>query len=285
MTSLLPHTPSATSKIDIGSISLSVTSFAGNGPRILLVHGIGSSGATWYPVIDRLAEHLSPITVDLRGHGLSDKPASGYHYNDYASDLDALVDALNLDPPLIMGHSLGGVVTLWWAMQHPDKARALIIEDSPLVSSLRFRPAFDAWILLNVMPYELLKRLYARENPEWPESVVQTRARLMKVTHRSVFTELRDTTLRRFHLDHSGHMKDIAAPVLYFHGDPETGSLVDPKHVATLPEHLPGVEIVQIPGGTHSMHRGQRDAFMDAVLRFLRHHGIIGADRATEAST
>jgi pimeloyl-ACP methyl ester carboxylesterase len=72
-------------------------------------------------------------------------------------------------------------------------------------------------------------------------------------------------------------MRSIRAPVLYIHGTPRTGSLVQEDHVTDLPNHLPHVEIVHIRNGSHTMHRDQPEAFLIAVERFLRNHDIIGA--------
>src|SRR5699024_7562122 len=135
------------------------------------------SGHTWDPMIDDLARDFSPITFDLRGHGQSAKPGSGYLYDDYIADLEALLAALDMDHPLILGHSLGGIITLWWAAQHPDQAKALVIEDSPLRSGEEFRPAFEGWLQLNAMPYDELVDAYTAEHPEWPREIAETRAR------------------------------------------------------------------------------------------------------------
>lgn len=72
----IPTTPATTSAIDAGDCSLHVTTYAGHGPELLLIHGIGSSSAGWHSVIDDLARDFSPITVDLRGHGQSDNRTS-----------------------------------------------------------------------------------------------------------------------------------------------------------------------------------------------------------------
>jgi pimeloyl-ACP methyl ester carboxylesterase len=275
--SYIPTTPGTTRMLDIGGVAIHARIYDGNGPEVLLIHGIGAASPTWFPIIDTLARHVTPITIDLRGHGLSGKPDAGYRYNDYATDLDALITELGLERPIVLGHSLGGMITLWWAMQHPGKARALMIEDSPLETGFRFRPALDGWILLNALPYELIKLHYAREHPDWPEHLVEIRSRIMKVAKRAVFTELRATTLRRAHLDDNGAMSSIQAPVLYVHGTPRSGSMVEGNQITDLPNHLAQVEIVHIPDGSHTMHRDQPEAFLDEVLLFLQRHDIIAA--------
>src|SRR5438093_4008416 len=117
-----PVTEVTLRRVSVGEIALSVAEYGGAGPSLVLLHGIGSRGVSWWPVIDALSAHFRSIVPDLRGHGDSDKPSSGYLPTDYAADLAALIDVLGLAHPLIIGHSLGGVVTLTWAVFHPERA-------------------------------------------------------------------------------------------------------------------------------------------------------------------
>jgi pimeloyl-ACP methyl ester carboxylesterase len=255
--------------IDTGDVALRVNRYEGNGPEVLLVHGIGSSSRDFDPAIDGLAAFTTPISVDLRGHGESGKPESGYHYGDYVRDIDALLGALGMEHPIILGHSLGGIITLFWAIQHPDCARALIIEDSPLRSGEEFRPAFEGWTTLNALPFQAVRDYYARENPGWPNYLAHTRAWDITNTHPAAISELMATSMSNDGLDATGGMRDITAPVLFIHGDPETGSMVHPADLATLPERLPTVQIAHIPGGTHTMHRTRIPEWLEIVRKFV----------------
>src|SRR5262245_20172888 len=107
-----PITPVTQHRVSVGEFALSVAEYGTTGPSLVLVHGIGSRGVSWWPVIDALAADFRLFVPDLRGHGESDKPPNGYLPTDYARDLAALIDALGLDHPSIVGHSLGGIVTL-----------------------------------------------------------------------------------------------------------------------------------------------------------------------------
>jgi pimeloyl-ACP methyl ester carboxylesterase len=258
--------------IDTGEIALHVTTYPGNGPALLLVHGIGSSGAGWVPVIDDLAAEFTLITLDLRGHGESDKPPHGYLYEDYIRDIDGLLAALHIDRPLIIGHSLGGILTLWWAARHPDRAAALVIEDSPLRSGEDFRPAFDGWLKLNALSLPELRHYYASEYPAWPPAMIEARARDMAGTSRAVFAELREDSLANHGVDRLREIEGITSPLLLIHGDVETGGMVHPEDIAELPRRLPQAQTIRIPGGGHTLHRSHREEFLAAALPFLREH-------------
>lgn len=269
----VPTTPSTSTMVEIGELSLHITTYDGNGPKVLLIHGIGSSSRDFDPVIDGLTEVMTPITLDLRGHGESDKPNTGYHYEDYASDLDLLLKTLGMDRPIILGHSLGGIITLWWAMHHPDTARALIIEDSPLRSGEEFRPAFDSWGFLNAMPYEAVREHYATENPNWPEHLIDTRAWDITNTKSAVISELREASMSNDGLDATDGMRGITSPIFFIHGDRDKGSMVHPDDLASLHEHLPTARLARIPGGSHTMHRNRIPEWQSVVKQFM--HEIV----------
>jgi non-heme chloroperoxidase len=268
-----PKTPVESRLIELGDVTLHLRHYRGGGPQVLLIHGIGSSSRDFDPVIDGLAGIVSPITVDLRGHGESSRPETGYHYEDYARDLAQLVDALGMDRPILLGHSLGGILTLWWAMHHPDRARALIIEDAPIRSGEEFRPAFDGWAMLNVLPFDAVREHYRAQHPDWPEYLVDTRAWDITNTKSEVISELRAASLSNQGLDSTDGMRHISAPVLFIHGDHETGSMVHPEDLSALPDRLPTVRLARIPGGGHTMHRNRIPEWLETVRPFIEEFG------------
>src|SRR5688572_5920680 len=132
-----PQTAGRERTIAAGDVEIAVTEFPNPGrPPVVLLHGIGSRGQSWWPVIDPLAARFHLYQLDLRGHGASGKPSSGYLVEHYAADLDAALDVLALEEPRIVGHSLGALAALVWASERPAQAAALVIEDP----SLRVRP-------------------------------------------------------------------------------------------------------------------------------------------------
>src|SRR5579859_5522977 len=97
-------------------------------PPVLLLHGLGVGGSIWQAFARRLLPDLAAVAPDLRGHGRSDAPATGYTPADYAADLiDVLTDSTqSLDPPVaVAGHSLGGLIGLKLAEVRPDLVRWL----------------------------------------------------------------------------------------------------------------------------------------------------------------
>lgn len=98
---------------------------------LVLLHGSGMHGGVWGPYAASLGERYRVIAVDQRGHGDSPKPAEArdYHWVELAADLLALLDELDIGAPYVVGHSMGGAVTLLAEMARPGSiGRALLID-------------------------------------------------------------------------------------------------------------------------------------------------------------
>jgi pimeloyl-ACP methyl ester carboxylesterase len=102
----------------------------GEGPLLVLVHGITSSSRTWERVIPLLAERHTVIAPDLLGHGLSAKPRGDYSLGAYASGLRDLLVALGEPPATVVGHSMGGGIAMQLAYQFPERVERLALVGS-----------------------------------------------------------------------------------------------------------------------------------------------------------
>jgi len=103
---------------------------AGDGPPLVLIHGITSSSANWLPVMPLLAEHYTVIAPDLLGHGASAKPKGDYSLGAYASLVRDVMAALGYDRGTVVGHSLGGGVAMQLAYQFPERVERLVLVSS-----------------------------------------------------------------------------------------------------------------------------------------------------------
>lgn len=107
----------------------------GEGPDVVLVHGLASSLAFWYAGIALPLRHQYRVTTyDLRGHGKSGMPPAGYTHLHMADDLSHLVDLLNLERFHLVGHSYGGLICLSFALRHSGRLRSLTLADVPIGS-------------------------------------------------------------------------------------------------------------------------------------------------------
>jgi pimeloyl-ACP methyl ester carboxylesterase len=115
-------------------------------PPLLLVHGFGADSHDWAWHIPDLARDRRVIAPDLRGHGHSSAPESGYRPRELAGDLVRLLDHLGVEQVIAIGHSMGGIVVSALAVEHPDRVRALVCVDPAYGQPPEVAAAFPAMI-------------------------------------------------------------------------------------------------------------------------------------------
>ncbi len=100
---------------------------AGDGPTLLLIHGMAGSSATWQALVPRLSKKFRVIAPDLLGHGMSSKPRGDYSLGAFAVFLRDLLDELGVDRATVIGQSLGGGIAMQFAHQHRDYCERLAL--------------------------------------------------------------------------------------------------------------------------------------------------------------
>jgi len=104
---------------------------AGPAPTVVFLHGLvmDNLSSFYYTLANPVAAAGADVVLyDLRGHGRSERPPSGYAVTDSVADLGALLDALDLDGPVhLVGNSYGGTVALAFAVAHPDRVASLVL--------------------------------------------------------------------------------------------------------------------------------------------------------------
>lgn len=101
----------------------------GDGPPLVMAHGLFDSGQRWIPLAEDLADDYKVVAYDARGHGQSDATETGYSLDDRIADLRAVVHNLGLSNPILFGHSMGGATVAWAAAKYPEFPRAVVLED------------------------------------------------------------------------------------------------------------------------------------------------------------
>ncbi|MGD1041527.1 MAG: alpha/beta hydrolase [Sedimentisphaerales bacterium] len=117
----------------------------GNGsqPPMVLSHGYTDNGLCWTDLAHTMEKKYDVIMYDLRGHGLSDAPATGYSIENNVSDIVGLIKALKLEHPVIIGHSLGGSIAAIVAAQYPDIPKKVVLIDPPGLVKPMFETSED----------------------------------------------------------------------------------------------------------------------------------------------
>jgi len=118
------------SRVDVGAVCLNVDQVGSGSPSIIFLHGITANRRVWDPVVAALSHHFTCITVDQRGHGLSDKPATGYSAIEYSDDIRHLAETLSPTSGVyLVGHSLGARNAIVAAQRFPTLIRGVIALD------------------------------------------------------------------------------------------------------------------------------------------------------------
>jgi pimeloyl-ACP methyl ester carboxylesterase len=126
----MPMKPTRDELLPIGDIKLHCVQWDNQGPPIICIHGLTANAFGFQSFADDLAKDHRVIAYDLRGRGDSDKPATGYSIPLHTEDLSKLIDVLGLDRPILIGHSLGAMIALYFAAHHPNKLSKLVLVDA-----------------------------------------------------------------------------------------------------------------------------------------------------------
>ena len=116
----------------------------GNRPPMVMAHGSSDDGLCWTNLAKEIQDSYDIIMFDARGHGLSDPPTPSDPADVQVEDLAALIRALKLERPILMGHSMGSASVAQFAARYPDVPRAVILEDPALVRPADARDGRDA---------------------------------------------------------------------------------------------------------------------------------------------
>ena len=124
---------------------------AGDGPDVVLIHGLTGNLAVWHlQIVPLLWDHFRVTTYDLRGHGYSSMPPTGYDADHMAQDLLGLLDALEIERAALVGHSYGADIALYAAHLHPERVEQIVAIEGALPALIDARrdgwEGWDHWV-------------------------------------------------------------------------------------------------------------------------------------------
>lgn len=272
-------TPSSRS-IDVAGVRLHITRWGQpDRPPVVLTHGITDDAGCLAALARQLATDHHVVAVDARGHGRSDAPAAGYAARDHLRDLAGVIEALALDRPTVIGHSMGATTTLALAAHRPDLVRAAVLEDPPAwwtnrgqVSELQRAGTLTMQATLRALKRRTaneLRRIQAEVAPSWSDEELAAWVDATLRLSPTVGEELTASLDANAALDWPGLLATIDVPVLLLTGDPERGAIVTPAAAAGFRALVDHAEVVHLPGAGHSLRREQPTAYLGAVRSFL----------------
>jgi pimeloyl-ACP methyl ester carboxylesterase len=228
---------------------------AANGPALMLLHGVNDQAGTWAPVVPALAAQTRLLVPDLPGHGDS-APAEGpIAMSMMLERLHAIVECEGITRLVLAGNSMGGWLSILYALAHPDRVQALVLEDSsgmpwalsvPLIANSRE----DA-----VTMYRAVNGPHA-EVPEWAIDSLLKRAAgspMLRVMMSNVVP----------HLVSDAQLGSLRAPTTLVWGKDD--GVLPTAYAEALQKKIPGARLEVIAGAAHIPHRQQPERFVECL--------------------
>ena len=263
-------------------LTLSYLEWGQGGEPLLLLHGLADNALVWARLGESLAEKYQVIALDLRGHGESDKPESGYSCNEYIEDFHAWFDHLGWSNAHVLGHSWAGKLAAIWATREPQFFKSLILADPffngkiPQWWTLTFPIAYKVLPFLKLMgdfsSYEKVEAIAKglkqfRGWNEWQEAIFkasiepadndQYRSKFVKRACDGIFLDV---------MQEVGVGSEMAMPSLFI--QPTKGLNRLSFQTAPYRKYLTNLTFQTVPGN-HWAHIVEPAAFNQAIAQFL----------------
>ncbi len=256
----------STAICETNGINIHYTRTGGNKPPLILLHGLMTNGACWTDLAHALEKEYDVIMPDARGHGKSSVPDFGYRYEDHANDAAGLINALRLPPPILLGHSMGGMTAAVVASRKPNLLRGLILADPTFLSPKVQREVRDSDVadqhrrILKMSFDEVVAEAQTR-HPNRSSETVELFARARLQTSMSAFDILTPPNP-----DYKQLVSEIDVPSLLVYGNKGVVSSVAAEELQRL---NPGLQVEQIREAGHALHLDQPERFTAVVKSFL----------------
>lgn len=246
------------------------------GVPVLLLHGITDSWRSFEGVLPHLPDSIYAFALSQRGHGDADRPATGYGPQDFATDLAAFMDALELRSAVIAGHSMGASIAQRFAIDHPARTLGLVLVGS--LTTWRDHPEFVAlWDSVVSTLTDPIDPGFVREfqestlaqplPPVFLETMVQESLKLPARVWRAVLLE------GLLQADFSRELAKIHVPTLIVWGDQD--SLTRSGQEA-LKAAIAGSRLLVYPGIGHALHWEEPERFAADLVAFTENLTIRG---------
>lgn len=242
----------------------------GRGQPVILLHGWLGSWGLWQETMAYLGQFYRTYALDFWGFGESGKKSNSYAVQDFVSLVDQFMDYLGIHQAPLVGHSMGGTVSLSVALRYPHRVRKAVVIGSPIVgSSLSLllklfgqRPI--AFIVYNNMWafrifYRILSPMYTRDR-RWPEMMDRDLSKVTLESFLMSIASLRNTDLRP-------NLKEICVPAMGMYGDKDI--VVNPNQWMLMEKSIPNVHIERFHKAGHFIMLDEPEKFMHKLHDFL----------------
>ena len=262
-----PMTDWKTAFCEINKINIHYTRTGGNGPPLILLHGLTGNGACWTPIAKVLELEYDVIMPDARGHGKSSVPNNGYRYEDLANDIEELIGSLGLSSPIIIGHSMGGMTAALVASRKQRLLSGLVLADPTFLSLEVQHKVYKGDTVeqhrhfLHKSFNEVLKEALIRQ----PHRSLNTLKLINKARHQT--STIPFQILEPLNPDYKQLVREIELQSLLVIADK---GIVSTEVAEELQRLNPKLQVEMITKAGHGLHYDQPEKFVAIVKSFLR---------------
>jgi pimeloyl-ACP methyl ester carboxylesterase len=240
-----------------------------SGVPVLLLHGLSDSWRSFQYVLPHLPESIYAVAPSMRGHGDSERPEEGYEYSDFATDAAALMDALQIESAIIVGHSLGSSVAKRFAIDYPDRTRGVVLVAS--LNNWPANPAIQGFWEGAIKPMEdPVDPGFVREFQESTVAQPIDESYMDTIVQESLKVPARvwkATVIGSVEHDQSGELGKIQAPTLIIWGNQE--ELAPREDQDEQVEAIPNAELKVYEGVGHAVHWEAPERFASDLVGFI----------------
>jgi pimeloyl-ACP methyl ester carboxylesterase len=250
-------------EVDLGSHRLRVEAAGAGSPAFVCLHGLADSASIWSKVAGPLSERGSVVLVDQRAHGASGAPPGPYERDDLARDVSGVLDHLGISRAVLVGHSMGGIVSMTAALNYPDRVAGLVLVGTASQCSEKIA----AWYEKIACAAEkdgmggLARAIYgsatARQLVGEPRGMAHV-TRCLKSLHDDPLTP---------------KLAAIRCPALLVVGENDP---MGPRASEIIQRHLPDATLEVVAGCGHWVHVDAPQVLLQAIERFLSSRGYSG---------
>jgi pimeloyl-ACP methyl ester carboxylesterase len=232
---------------------------AGKGKPIICFHSTPASAEFYRPQLEYFSRQYRVISVDLRGHGESDKPESGYVMADYAADIIAFIVERGYEDVVLVGHSLGALTSLLVAAELPERIGAMLLEDPPIPLRPGSRDVFANLLDLKQRPFETVVEEFQVWRPFITREQAEGSARRLLQTADGVLAEASQDLSRGSAIPNPD--VTIPAPTLVIQAGIEEQRAFGSEGPGLIGAVLPNLQIETIPDTSHNVLREKPDEY------------------------
>ena len=240
-------------------------------PVLVMLHGSSDDGLCWTSLAKELTSDYDVILPDARGHGLSDPAKASDPADAQAEDVAALIRELELDRPIVMGHSMGASSAAWFAAKYPEMARAIVLEDPGLLprrprtggGTMDVEGVYARILARNQTSYDDLVKGCVESSPRWGLEECRIWAPSKRLHHPSNAYRYRAFGERP---PMTELFAKIGVPTLILKADADEDTREKNREVAAA---LRNGKIVHIDGAGHNVRREEKAALLAALRDFL----------------